>query len=315
MRGNDIGHTGAQPLVAVAHGSRDPRAAATITDLLSLVRARAAAQGLAGADVREAFLDHCVPSLPGVLSALGADGSASVVLVPLLLTAAYHAVTDIPAQVAATTARLPGMRVQQADALGPHPLLLRALERRLAEALPAGQTTPSTLRGRIRQETSIVLAAAGSSDPRANARVADLAAWWQVAGGWGRVVPAYASAAAPSPAAAVRALSADGGQVMVATYLLAPGYFTDKIRAQALQAGAAAVSAPLGAAPEVADVILERYRAAAAVVPALISSQTDSGHALVRDALRGGRTLLRNRLSLAETTARTEREAHAGTAG
>ncbi|HVT66572.1 MAG TPA: hypothetical protein VHF26_02405, partial [Trebonia sp.] len=55
-----------------------------------------------------------------------------------------------------------------------------------------------------------------------------------------------------------------GGRVAVATYLLAPGYFADKIAAAALGAGAAAVSGVLGAAPEVADIVLERYAAAAA---------------------------------------------------
>jgi len=109
-----------------------------------------------------------------------------------------------------------------------------------------------------------VLAAAGSSDPRANATVAALAAGWQARGGWRRVVPAYASAAGPSPGEAVRALraSAADGPVVVASYLLAPGYFADKIRDPALEAGADVVSAALGAAPEVADVILDRYQEA-----------------------------------------------------
>jgi sirohydrochlorin ferrochelatase len=47
--------------------------------------------------------------------------------------------------------------------------------------------------------------------------------------------------------------------VVVATYLLAPGYFADKVRGAALSAGAGAVSGVLGAAPEVADTIIERY--------------------------------------------------------
>ena len=51
---------------------------------------------------------------------------------------------------------------------------------------------------------------------------------------------------------------------MVASYLLAPGLFADRIRESSLAAGAAAVSAPLGAAPEVADVLLDRYLQAAA---------------------------------------------------
>jgi len=269
------------PLVAVAHGSKDPRAAATIADLLSVVRARAGRPGL---ETRAAFLDHCVPSLPRVLSALALGGPggpgganrADAVLVPLLLTAAYHSKTDIPAQVAA--ARRPGLGVVQASALGPHPLLLAALERRLAQA---------GVGAAARAETSVVLAAAGSSDPAANATITALAAQWQATGGWRRVLPAFASASGPSapgltPAEAVRALRQvpGGGQVVVASYVLAPGHFADKISVQGLQAGATAVSAPLGAAPEVADVVLDRYLAAIPV-SILASNQTDRGDDLV----------------------------------
>jgi hypothetical protein len=49
---------------------------------------------------------------------------------------------------------------------------------------------------------------------------------------------------------------------VVASYLLAPGHFADKIRDTALAAGAAGVSAVLGDAPEVATVIMDRYQAA-----------------------------------------------------
>jgi sirohydrochlorin ferrochelatase len=265
------------PLIAVAHGSKDPRAAATIGELISQVRSRAATRDLAGLDVKAAFLDHCAPSLPQVLGAVGAVGAlgalgalgapgapgapgsvadaAECVVVPLLLTAAYHSKTDIPARLAAGVPA--GLAARYAGTLGPHPLLLTALERRLAEAglgLTAGD----------RQKTSVVLAAAGSSDPRANAAVAALAARWQARGGWRRVVPAYASAAGPSPGEAVRALRASVAHspVAVASYLLAPGYFADKVRDAALEAGADVVSAALGAAPEVADVILHRYQEA-----------------------------------------------------
>jgi hypothetical protein len=58
-------------------------------------------------------------------------------------------------------------------------------------------------------------------------------------------------------------LRAGAQRVAVATYLLAPGVFADQIRERSLAAGASAVSAPLGAAPEVADVIVERYLQAA----------------------------------------------------
>jgi sirohydrochlorin ferrochelatase len=232
----------------VAHGSRDPRAAATVSELLEAARARAP-----GLDVRAAFLDHCAPSLPQALGSL--DGRPAVV-VPLLLTAAYHSKTDMPARLAEAAAARPGLTVACSGTLGPHPLLTAALERRLGEAGVA-VSDPAA-----RAATGVVLAAAGSSDPAANATIAALAARWQRERGWRAVLPAYASAAGPRPADAVAALC-PGGPVVVATYLLAPGYFADKVRAAALGAGAAAVSGVLGAAPEVADTVLDRYVAAA----------------------------------------------------
>ena len=246
----------APPLVAVAHGSADPRAGGCVGDLLGLVRSRAAARGLAapsGLDVRMAFLGHAPPS-PGQV--LGAVAAGPVVVLPLLLTAAYHSKTDLPALLGEARRAHPRLRISYGGTLGPHPLLLRALSRRLGEAI--GETGGDLDPGR----TSVVLAAAGSSDPAANAAITRLAARWQAAEGWRAVVPAYASAASPSVTGAVRAL-ARRGPVVVATYLLAPGFFADRIRREALDAGAAAVSGALGATPEIADVVLDRYSAAA----------------------------------------------------
>ena len=137
---------------------------------------------------------------------------------------------------------------------GPHPGLLRALDRRLAEA---GQDLARA------GQTAVVLAAAGSSHPAANAVIAQLAADWQAARGWQAVRPAYASAASPTPEQAVAGLirgrraAGAGGQLPARPRAVrGPG------RDRSLAAGAAAVSAPLGAAAEVADVLLDRYRRA-----------------------------------------------------
>jgi sirohydrochlorin ferrochelatase len=54
-------------------------------------------------------------------------------------------------------------------------------------------------------------------------------------------------------------LQAGAHRVVVATYLLAPGFFADRIRTSSLAAGAAAVSPALGASAEVADVLLDRF--------------------------------------------------------
>ncbi len=274
------------PLVAVAHGSTDPRAAAAMTDLIGVVRARASRAGLRGLRVRVAYLGHALPSVPDVLEALSgappeayitdaarpgpprwdgrppgtAPGGHPVVVLPLLLTGAYHSDTDLPAVLREAARRLPRLRISYGAPLGPHPLLRRALERRLAEA---GMPDPGPA---IASDTAVVLAAAGSSRPAANAAVARAAAAWQSRRGWREVVPAYASAASPSPGEAVARLRRAGARrVVVATYLLAPGYFADQVRHSSLAAAAQAVSAPLGAAPEVADVILERYLQAAAL--------------------------------------------------
>jgi sirohydrochlorin ferrochelatase len=228
-------------LVAVAHGSADPRASATIAELAVAARER-----WPGLDLRTAFLGHAPPSLPQVLSTVDVDREVTVL--PLLLTAAYHSKADIPRMLA----RLPRPRVSYGATLGPHPLLLRALERRLAEADPSAFQNPA--------RTAVVLAAAGSSDPEANSTIARLAAQWQARTGWWAVQPAFASAAEPSPAAAVADLLRAGApRVVVATYLLAPGLFADRIRQSTLGAGATAVSLPLGACSEVADVLLDRF--------------------------------------------------------
>jgi sirohydrochlorin ferrochelatase len=77
------------------------------------------------------------------------------------------------------------------------------------------------------------------------------------------VRPAYASAAGPDPATAVAGLLQAGARrVVVASYLLAPGVFADRIRESSLAAGATAVSPALGASAEVADVLLDRYQEA-----------------------------------------------------
>ena len=222
-------------LVAVAHGSRDPAAAEATRALLEQVRSLRP-----GLDVLESYLDHASPRLPEVLAALD-----RAVVVPLLLGAAYHSRVDVPAAIKSA-----GGLAVQADVLGPDPLLLRGLERRLGEAgVPAGD--PST---------AVVLASAGSSGASAVEAVRTLAAEWREQGWWA-VEPAYASAASPTVADAVTDLRRRGApRVAVATYLLFPGVFADTMTA----AGADVTSAALADVPEVAALVLTRYYAAVA---------------------------------------------------
>ena len=100
-------------LLVIAHGSRDPRHAATVHALVRRVRATRP-------DVRveTGFLDFNVPSVQGVLESLAVQGVRDVVALPLLLTRAFHAKADIPAVLADAP---PQLRIHQADVLGPPP--------------------------------------------------------------------------------------------------------------------------------------------------------------------------------------------------
>lgn len=240
----------APPLVAVAHGSRDPRSAATVAALVDVVRAQAP-----WLDVRTAFLDLSAPRLPDVLAALHGEGHRDVVVVPLLLGEAFHARVDLPSVVAESTARLPRLAVSVAGVLGPDPRLASVALRRLrAAGVPRGH-----------RSLGVVLAGAGSSHAPANAAVSAVAASW-AALGWTGVEAAFASAARPDVPGAVATLRARGARrIAVASWFLAPGRLPDRVAALARAADPAAlVAAPLGADPEIAELVLDRYAAAAA---------------------------------------------------
>ena len=106
-------------------------------------------------------------------------------------------------------------------------------------------------------DTAVVVAAAGSSDARSVAAVEGTADLLQRQ--WaGPVTTGYGSAAQPTvPDAIAQARRAGAERVVVASYLLAPGHFHDKLQA----AGADAVTAPLLPDDRIAAVLLDRYDA------------------------------------------------------
>ncbi|WP_431041630.1 sirohydrochlorin chelatase [Streptomyces sp. P1-3] len=244
-------------LLVIAHGSRDPRHAATVTALTARVRSLRP-----GLRVETAFLDFNAPSVPQVLSRLAADGVREVVALPLLLTRAFHAKADIPSVLREAALRHPWLSVRRAEVLGPSPLLTAALERRLSEA-GLDPSDPSA-----RASTGVVLASAGSTDPEAIAVIAEIAREWRHTG-WCAVRPAFASAVSaagyPRTEDAVRALRADGARrVAVAPYVIAPGRLPDRIAEGARSAGADVLADVLGPGPELARLLLRRYDGAAA---------------------------------------------------
>jgi sirohydrochlorin ferrochelatase len=235
----------APALVALAHGSRDLRSAQTIKQLVAEVRAMRP-----DLRVEPAFLDLAKPSFATVVDRLVKAGYDEIVVVPLLLTEAFHAKVDVPAAIAEATGRHPHLEIRATHVLGLEPVFLEVLDRRLRTALSEA---------RVRELDALVLAAAGSSDALANQAVARLARLW---GAKHRLptVAAFASAAPPTTGEAVRQFRAEGRRhIAVGSLFLAPGFLPDRAAELAVEAGAVAVSEPLGADPEVARTILARY--------------------------------------------------------
>jgi sirohydrochlorin ferrochelatase len=223
---------GTPALVACAHGTRAPAGRRTMALLrLDVARARP------GLDVVAAHLDVHKPALDDVVHRL-ATARRPMVVVPLLLSSGYHVRVDI----GRAAEKAAGFAVPAA-ALGPEPVLLDVLQQRLAEC-------------GARPDDAIVMAAAGSSDPRATADVEQVASWLGEARGV-PVTPAYLAAASPTVPDAVAAArrAYPGRGVTIATYLLAPGLFSARLDA----AGADRVAAPLAPHPSLAGLVLRRF--------------------------------------------------------
>lgn len=204
-----------------AHGSSDPRAARTVAELRDLV-----ADLLPDVPVRIGWLSAGSPRLAGM------DLGGRVV-VPLLLAAGYHARVDIPAAAGPAGAGV-------TFPVGSHPGVVAAVADRLDQAgAPA--------------DAPVVLAAAGSSDPRARADVSRTARLLSHCRGTG-VTAAYLAGGDPSVAAAVAATS---GPVAVASLLVSAGQFARRLGRE----GAAARwrAEPIGAHPGLAAAVAARY--------------------------------------------------------
>jgi len=222
------------PLLLVAHGSRADAADAVVRELAGRVAERS------GLDVHVGYVDVRGPTVADAVADL-----PGAVVVPAFLAEGHHVLRDLPAQLAATGADPAAFPVT--PALGTDPLLARAALARLDAA------------GR-RPGDAVVLAAAGSADPRALAQVRHTARLLQGAVGR-RVRVGFAASAVPPVDALVAGLRAAGERrIVLASWLLAPGLFQSRLEA----AGADVVAAPLGAHDDVVAAVLRCYRSATA---------------------------------------------------
>lgn len=222
-------------LLAISHGTASAEGQAAVAALVAAAAAR-----LPDTTVRLGHVDVQQPDVAASLAAL--PDEQPVVIVPLLLSAGYHVRVDLKEQSAHRS------DVVITGALGPDERLVDVLAARLAVLEP-------------QPEDRIVLAVAGSSDERANddcRATAEL-----LAERLARPVDVgFLAAAEPRLGAAVeRARGEASGRVLVANYLLAPGYFHDlAVRVS----GGAPVARPLldddEPAASLVDIVVDRYR-------------------------------------------------------
>ncbi len=233
----DLLRSAAPSLVLLAHGSPDPRHARGVEAVAEQVRQRWRGQ------VHAAYLDHHPPSAVDVAGRLGGG-----VLVPLLLTTAYHVKTDVPAA-AAAMAGLGRGDYPVAAALGPDRLLFDAAEELLARA---GREPDPT--------TGVVLFAGGSSDRDAIAAIGDAVAG-EILAGWGPWGVAALAGGDEIDAVVGRLLDGGCHRVLVVTYMVAEGVLRDRMVKHAEAAGAEVVPGTLGETTALARLVVQRAEA------------------------------------------------------
>jgi len=203
---------------------------------------------LPGVRIEEAFAVLHEPSLATAVAAAVAEGPA--VVVPLMLSTGVQTRADIASAVGAH----PGLAFA-APALGPHDLLALVLESRLLELGIDG-------------DDAVVLAADGECNPDAALDVERMASRLALC--------LHAPVSAGFTSGNERTIgdeiayarAAGARRVVVARYVLAPGNVAEVLAV----AGADAVTAPLAPDLRVAALAAQRYRDAAALLAASVTS-------------------------------------------
>jgi len=239
----------APALVMLSPGSSDPRVTQVAHELrreLQTLRPEIS--------VNAAFLGHCPPTGPQVVSTLASRGHAEIVFVPLCLTRAASNCDDLDTLVARVRASHPGVRFSVSGPVGPAASLLSVLDLRLRAALASS---------RVLEVDGLVLSTEGSGDVRGGALIARRARQWS---GHHRVpvVAACSDGTGPSTAQAIASLRNQGRRhIAVGSLFLAADQAYEEQAGLARRSGAVAVAEPIGAHRELIDLLLTRYAYAA----------------------------------------------------
>lgn len=240
-------------LLTIAHGTRDPRGAEEMAELLGLLAARHAGP------VANAWLeDFAQPGVDAAVADLAAQGVRRVVSVPFLNFAAGHAKTDVPTRLAQARAAHPQIAFAHGRVLGLHAGLFALARARIDAVSPPDG----------RADEVLVVTASGSSDPDANGDLAKAARFLAEGTGHRWVECAFAGVTWPTIDDLLPRLARAGvTRVVVFSWSLLAGLLENRVaeaaRAVADETGMRVVDAGrFGPAVGVADAVVERYREA-----------------------------------------------------
>ncbi|MGW7663003.1 sirohydrochlorin chelatase [Streptomyces sp. NPDC054756] len=242
-------------LLIAGHGTRDEAGAEAFRAFVRELGDRHPGLPVAGG-----FIELSPPPLGDAVAGLVERGVRRFAAVPLMLVSAGHAKGDIPAALAREKERHPGITYTYGRPLGPHPSLLRVLERRLDEALGSADG---------REDVTVLLVGRGSTDPDANAEVHKAARLLWEGRGYAGVETAFVSLAAPDvPAGLDRCARLGARRIVVLPYFLFTGILPDRVRRQTEEWAAAHPETEvrsadvIGPEPELLDLVWERYEEA-----------------------------------------------------
>ena len=217
-----------QVVLMVGHGSRVPEAISEFHRFADALAKRL------NRPVQRCFLELEDPDMAtGLTHAAKSVGEGGeVIVLPLFLGAAAHQKNDVPASIQWARDHFPEVVFRYGTALGCHAKLITLLDSRVRECLDAqeGAFTP--------EETAVLVAGRGSSDPSSNGDVAKTAHLLFEKRPYLTVEYAFQAVARPTVAEGVRRCAALGAkQVVVAPFVLFTGKVIEDIRRVSACAG------------------------------------------------------------------------------
>jgi sirohydrochlorin cobaltochelatase len=203
------------------HGSRDPETVAEFALAAAGLKAR-----LPEHDVEYGYLEFVQPTIGDGFAMLAARGAQRIVTLPVMLYAARHVTSDVPAAIARFSAAFPQIDMRFGRALSFEPKLLDAATARIEEG---ERLSPRTI---PRAESLLLVVGRGTNDAGANATIATLAQQLCAGMGYARAEIGYAGTATPLPEPALRHAATLGfKRIVVFPYFLFTGVLVKRVYA------------------------------------------------------------------------------------